>query len=99
LLYFLFLPSFLFFHIILPENYDSEYIVDQFCSDFDINIFNNFVKNENFAMISGGCYNVEQLSIKSILKLKIPLFKSLDFELKNIYYDDLNFTARYLNTV
>ncbi len=93
LLYFLFLPLFIFSYI-LPENYDSEYIVDQFCSDFDINIFNNFVKNENFAMISGGCYNVEQLSIKSILKLKIPLFKSLDFELKNIYYDDFEFHSK-----
>lgn len=93
LLFFLFLPLFVFSYI-LPENYDSEYIVDQFCSDFDINIFNDFVKKENLVMISGGCYNVEQLSIKSFLKLKIPLFKSLDFELQNFYYDDFEFHSK-----
>lgn len=89
-LVFLLLPLFVFPYI-LPESYDSEYIVDQFCSDFDINIFNDLIKKENFIMISGGCYNVEQLSIKSLLGLKIPLIKSLDFELINFYYDDFEF--------
>ncbi|MEO0304406.1 MAG: hypothetical protein ABIM64_04020 [candidate division WOR-3 bacterium] len=89
-LVFLLLPLFVFPYI-LPESYDSEYIVDQFCSDFDINIFNDLIKKDNFVMISGGCYNVEQLSIKSFLGLKIPLMKSLNFELFNFYYDDFEF--------
>lgn len=87
---FLLLPVFVFPYI-LPESYDSEYIVDQFCSDFDTKIFNDLIKKENFVMISGGCYNVEQLSIKSLLGLKVPLIKSLDFELVNFYYDDFEF--------
>lgn len=89
-LIFLILPIFVISYI-LPEFYDSEYIVDQFCSDFETNIFNDLINKNNFVMISGGCYNVEQLSIKSLLSLKIPLIRSLDFELFNYYFDDFEF--------
>lgn len=92
ILFFLILtiPIFIFPYI-LSEEFDSEYVIDDFCADFLNDQFNDLIFKENFIMISGGCYNIEQLAIRSLLKLKVPVSERIDFELINIYYDDFEF--------
>jgi len=90
------IPVFLLAYI-PAENLDSEYLLDEFSSSFDRDEFHDYLLGENKIIISGGCYNVQQLSMKSMLKISIPINSIVDFRLNNVYYDDFEFNEKIFN--
>ncbi|MGE3063259.1 MAG: hypothetical protein AB7T10_06450 [bacterium] len=96
LLLLLFLPSFVNGYV-AQEYIDSEYILDEFCSSYIRDEFHDYLAGDNRVIISGGCYNVQQLSMKSMLKLSVPINSVMDFKLNNLYYDDLEFNEKVFN--
>jgi len=92
----LFIPAILSAYV-TQEYLDSEYIVDEFSSSFIRDEFHDFLTGENRVIISGGCYNVQQLSMKSMLKLLIPISSVVDFRLNQVYYDDFEFNEKIFN--
>ena len=82
---------------VAEEYLDSEYLIDEYTSSFDRDEFHNFLEGDNRVIISGGCYNVEQLSMKSMLKLSLPVNSIVDFKLNHIGYDNFEFNERIFN--
>lgn len=67
-----------------PEYTNNEFIVDEKSVSFDEEIIYNFFSYNNYAMISGGCYNVEWLSMSDLIRLHIPIGKSVYFDYLNM---------------
>jgi len=81
----------------MQEYIDSEYLLDEYCSAYMREEFYDYIEGENRVIISGGCYNVQQLSMKSMLKVRIPVNSVVDFTLNNIYHDDFEFNEKTFN--
>ena len=82
---------------VAEEYLDSEYLLDEFSSSYIRDEFHDFLEGENRVIVSGGCYNVQQLSMKSMLKLTVPVNSVVDFKLNNFYHDDFEFNEKIFN--
>jgi len=71
----------------LPEATDTEYYLDNFCVSLPSYEVLRYYSADNAVLISGGCYNVEFLSVRDFVKFAIPLSSGTELLFRHVYYN------------